>query len=135
MTNAENTPLRVLLVEDDEIDRECLERLFRKLDLKIELSFAHDGLAAVQMLGLQKEQVNNTSMPDLILLDINMPKMNGLEVLETLAENDIIGQTKIVMLTTSDREQDIQDAAKFGIDSYLVKPISMDMLQNLIRMA
>tara|TARA_R110002110_G_scaffold415807_1_gene656447 strand:- start:61994 stop:62452 length:459 start_codon:yes stop_codon:yes gene_type:complete len=112
----------ILLVEDDDIDRECVVRLFEKHKIIDRLLFAHDGCDAI--LKLSKYQAKNKErFPGLIMLDINMPKINGFDFLKYCRENDNLRHIPIVILTTSDRKKDIEQAKQFAVLDYIVKPL------------
>ena len=124
--------LSVMLVDDDEIDREYVHRLFEKHNLINHLRFAKDGYEAYSRLkGLndfEKEQI-----PDLILLDINMPRMNGLEFLEAMRKESEFSNVKVVMLSTSDRHEDKIKSIEYGIEKYVVKPIKYEDLEPVLK--
>lgn len=115
----------ILLVEDNEGDilltREAL------LDGKIvtEISVANDGEEAIEFLEkiLDNQDVR---LPDLILLDINLPKKNGHEVLKHIKHHDTLKQIPVIMLTTSSSEKDIQASYKNYANCYITKPIEME---------
>lgn len=116
--------MKILLVEDDYLDAMNVQRVFTKLHLPHEVSVAHNGIEALDML---KE---NNYNPDLILLDLNMPKMNGLEFLHALRGTDRHGRSKVFVMTTSDEESDRAEAERLGISGYIIKPLSFDRFDN-----
>lgn len=131
--SSSNPSKHILLVEDDEIDKECVIRLIKKHDIKVTLSFAQNGLEAIEILKGEKQVSGSlNTLPDLILLDINIPKMNGIEVLEALSNQEFIRPLNIVMLTTSDRDQDKISSSLYPIKTYLTKPITLDKLESLL---
>lgn len=106
----------ILLVEDDEVDAEGVRRAFSKLDANIELTRAHDGVEALEIL-----QSKKLTKPYLVLLDINMPRMNGIDFLRIIRRTEAIKRTIIFILTTSSSEEDMLAAYNNNITGYIVK--------------
>jgi len=106
---------KILLVEDDQIERLKFERAISKLDHTFDLLVAKNGEEALAIC-LDKN-------PHLIFLDLNMPKMNGLEFLFELKNTPIISYIPVMILTTSDNQQDKMEAYKLGIAGYVLKPL------------
>jgi CheY-like chemotaxis protein len=110
----------ILLVEDDEIEAEAIRRSFRKYHLPNTITVAADGLAALELL-------NGTGSggapyrPNLILLDLNMPRMSGLEFLDVLRQDPLLRRNIVFILTTSNREEDKVAAYDRQVAGYLVK--------------
>jgi CheY-like chemotaxis protein len=112
--------LNILLVEDDEVDVMNVQRAFERNHLKNALFVAGNGLDALEML-------RGSRMPKdrrLILLDLNMPKMNGIEFLEALRADPELSGTPVVVLTTSNDDQDKLDAYTFNVAGYMLKPVT-----------
>ncbi len=112
--------LNILLVEDDEVDVMNVRRAFEKAHVSNPLYVAGNGLEALDML-------RGTSIPQerrLVLLDLNMPKMNGIEFLEALRADPALSSTPVVVLTTSNDDQDKIDAYNFNVAGYLLKPVT-----------
>ncbi len=112
--------LNILLVEDDEVDVMNVERAFERNHLTNALYVAGNGLEALEMLRgktIPKER-------RLVLLDLNMPKMNGIEFLEALRADPELAKTPVVVLTTSNDDQDKIDAYNFNVAGYLLKPVT-----------
>ena len=112
-------PIRVLLAEDDDDHVTLLRRAIRGYPREIELTVARDGQEAVEFLRGRTE-----SRPDLILLDMNMPKLTGLEVLRTVKSTDTLDAIPTVMLTTSARDEDRAASMTSGADDYIIKPVN-----------
>ena len=106
---------RILLVEDDLVDVKTVKRAFQDLGTNCGLTHASNGEEALQIL-------SQDPLPSLILLDLNMPVMNGLEFLEEKAGKPRFSSIPTVVLTTSNHEQDKRRAYEFGVAGYLVKP-------------
>ena len=114
--------LNILLVEDDEVDVMNVKRAFERNRMTSSLFVAGNGLEALEILHsgiIPKER-------RLILLDLNMPKMNGIEFLEALRADPEFASTPVVVLTTSNDDQDKVDAYNFNVAGYLLKPVTFN---------
>jgi len=120
-------PLNILVVEDDDIDMMSVERSFKDLRLQNPLTRAKDGQEAWEML-ITPDNELRADTPDIILLDLNMPRMGGAELLKKLSTLKIDLDSKVFVLTTSESDKDIIDAHKYGISGYLLKS---DLLESL----
>ena len=120
MTN--NLAVEVLLVEDNPDDAELTIRVLKKHNLANNLFHVHDGEEALEFL-FAKE---NTNIPKLILLDLKMPKVDGIEVLRKLKADEERKLIPVVVLTSSKEGADIQEAYRLGVNSYIVKPVDFD---------
>ncbi|MEL6494286.1 MAG: response regulator [Cyanobacteria bacterium J06623_7] len=117
--------INILLVEDDEVDVMNVKRAFKKYKITNPLSVAGNGVDALAMLrisddGIPKVPVNRR----LILLDLNMPKMNGLEFLQELRQDETLKRTPVIVLTTSDEDKDRIEAYNLNVAGYILKPIT-----------
>jgi CheY-like chemotaxis protein len=117
-----NAPLQVLLVEDDEIDVENVRRTFAAAGEPTHITVARDGQQALDM--LTSGQVPSDKL--LILLDLNLPRMNGIEFLRTLRGDPAFDHLPVVVLTTSDAEPDRVSAHNLDVTGYMLKPINFD---------
>lgn len=113
-------PLHILLVEDDEIDAEAVLRALRQQQLSYTLTRALDGLEALHLLRGQNSY-SSLCKPHLILLDLNMPRMNGFEFLQALRADSDLKQSIVFVLTTSDRDEDKLAAYNQQVAGYLLK--------------
>lgn len=120
----------ILLVEDDEVDVMNLERAFAKFRITNPLYIAGNGVEALQML---REQGAGRlrPYPKLVLLDLNMPKMNGIEFLKSLRADPKLGHTPVVVLTTSNDEEDKVNAYDLNVAGYLLKPVTFSNFVEL----
>jgi hypothetical protein len=126
-------PINVLLVEDDEVDVMNVQRAFKRNNITNPLYVAHNGLDALQM--LRGEGVQEPAIPDdrrMILLDINMPKMNGIEFLQELRQDETLKSTPVVVLTTSDADQDRLNAYRLNVAGYILKPVTFATFSDVI---
>ena len=115
----------ILLVEDDELDVISVERSLKKLNEEYILYTAYNGIEALEMLrGVNGEVMN--PLPNVILLDLNMPKMNGIEFLRALRADEKLKDLKVFIMTTSGEEGDRKTAESLGISGYLIKPLNFN---------
>src|SRR5690349_21087541 len=112
----------ILLVEDDELDVISVQRSLKKLDQEYELHNAYNGVEALELLRGRKG--HDAITPDVILLDLNMPKMNGIEFLKELRKDERLKDVKVFIMTTSGEESDRKEADQLGISGYLIKPLN-----------
>jgi len=113
----------ILLVEDNQDDVRLTMRAFDKNHIKNEIVVAADGEQAVRLL---LPDSGEPMRPGLVLLDIELPKIDGLEVLRRLRDDDRTRSVPVVVLTTSDQEQDIVDSYRLGANSVVRKPVVFD---------
>ncbi len=115
----------VLLVEDNNDDAELTIRELKKYHLANNLHHAKDGEEALKFIFDNKDADGNylVKMPKLILLDIKMPKLNGIELLEKLKQDDRTKLIPVVILTSSNEDPDIKKCYELGANSYIVKPV------------
>jgi CheY-like chemotaxis protein len=110
----------ILLIEDDELDIISVERSLKKVNNDYILHTAYNGIEALKML----RDTTQVLIPDVILLDINMPKMNGIEFLKVLRADAILKDIKVFIMTTSSENSDRSDAEELGISGYILKPLN-----------
>jgi chemotaxis family two-component system response regulator Rcp1 len=124
--------VNVLLVEDSVGDVRLMQEAFRGLDASIELHVASDGIEAMAFLGREGAYVD-APRPDLILLDLNLPKMDGREVLARIKRDDRLKIIPTVILTTSEAEADINISYQLQANCYLRKPAQWDAFDSIVR--
>jgi len=115
--------LHILLVDDDEVDVMNVQRAFKKNNIRNPLYIASNGLEALDLLRGQAGQ----AIPGprrLVLLDLNMPKMSGLEFLRAIREDPALRSLTVVVLTTSDDERDRIEAYNLNVAGYILKPVT-----------
>ncbi len=127
-TNINRLPIDILLVEDDEADIGITLRVFEKGKLKNNIYVVRDGQEALDFVSHQGQYQDKEKYPrpDLILLDIRMPKMDGFEVLKRLKVDPGTNFIPVVMLTSSRNEEDVVKSYTGGAASYIPKPVSYD---------
>jgi len=112
--------LNVLLIEDDMIEIMKLNRTISSLNLNHNIIEANNGEDALKILQKKDE------LPDIILLDLNMPKVNGIEFLNILKKDDTLRYIPTIILTTSNNEKDLLECYKLGIAGYVIKPLKYE---------
>ncbi len=124
-------PIKLLLVEDNEGDILLIQEALIEAKIMNRMEIARDGAAAITLLeDLAKN--NKNALPDVILLDINLPKKNGHEVLASIKENSSLKKIPIIVLTTSNSEQDIFKAYDLHANCYIVKPLEVNNFLQVI---
>ena len=124
----------ILLVEDNNSDAEMTIRALRKNNLANNLLHVKDGAAALDFLFAQGtysgRQIEN--IPKMILLDLKMPKVNGIEVLVKIKSNEGTKKIPVVILTSSKEDPDIRKCYELGVNSYVVKPVEFDTFYKVV---
>jgi CheY-like chemotaxis protein len=118
---------RILVVEDDEIDILNMERVFRRNGVLNSLEFARNGEEALEK--LQSLEFRRLG-PFGVLMDLNMPKMGGLELLRRIREDASLNGVPIVVFSTSDQEEDLDEAFRYHPTAYFVKALSQERFQE-----
>jgi CheY-like chemotaxis protein len=125
-------PLRVLLIEDNPGDVRLMQEAFRDADETIQLHVATDGADAMAF--LRREGVNeNVPRPDFIILDLNLPKMDGREVLTQIKADKGLKTIPTVILTTSEANSDVLRSYQLQANCYLCKPVQLEAFEILVR--
>lgn len=112
--------LSILFIEDDVIETMKMNRTINKLQLPHAIKEAKNGEQALKILN------NKDSLPDLIFLDLNMPKINGLEFLKILKKDEVLKYIPTIVLTTSNNRKDVLECYKTGIAGYILKPLKYE---------
>jgi two-component system, chemotaxis family, response regulator Rcp1 len=128
----EGKPIEVLLVEDSPGDVRLTKEAFRSANPAIHLHVASDGVEAMAFLRNEGSQVH-APRPDLILLDLNLPKMDGREVLSHIKKDESLKGIPTIILTTSDAEVDVAKSYQLQANCYLNKPVQLDHFQDLVK--
>jgi CheY-like chemotaxis protein len=126
------TSLDVLLVEDNPGDVRLTQEAFRDANVSVLLHVVSDGIEALAFLR-REPPYSEAPRPDLILLDLNLPKMDGREVLALVKADQEFNTIPIVILTTSDAEADILRSYQLQANVYLSKPVQLDAFESLVR--
>nr|WP_319374781.1 response regulator [uncultured Methanobacterium sp.] len=123
--------VEVLLVEDNPGDVRLIQEVFKEAKIKNVLHVARDGEEAMKMLRLEGE--NPTRIPDLILLDLNLPKKDGRAVLKEIKKDDKLKCIPVVVLTSSIRDEDLIETYKNNANCYIAKPVDLDQLIKVVQ--
>nr|WP_310589968.1 response regulator [Dyadobacter diqingensis] len=115
--------MTILLVEDDEVDIMNVKRAFKKNNISNPLVVAHNGLEALEVL---RSPATDAPKPRIILLDLNMPKMGGIEFLKEIRQDPELSSLSVFVMTTSNEDGDKIDAFNLNVAGYILKPLSMD---------
>ena len=126
--------IEILLVEDNESDAEMTIRALQKNNLANKLLHVADGAAAVDFLFAKGEYESrkDEKLPKLILLDLKMPRLNGIQVLQKIRADERTKRIPVVVLTSSKEDPDIKNCYDMGANSYVVKPVLFDEFQTAI---
>ena len=123
----------VLLVEDEAADADLVQMAFEEGRLLAHLHHVIDGVEALEFLRREGDRFADAPRPDLILLDLNMPRMNGREFLESIKQDPDLRRIPVVVLTTSDVERDVVASYDLGASGYVVKPVDLDQFMKAIQ--
>jgi len=125
-------PVEILLVEDNPNDLELTLHALRKHRLANSISVARDGAEALDFLFCTGEHAHRAPAgpPKLILLDLKLPKLSGLQVLRRVREDPRTANVPIVVLTSSSEDRDIAEAYRLGVNSYIVKPVDFEQFSK-----
>lgn len=126
--NNDLTPVHILLVEDNPQDVEITRRALEKGQVKNRLTVARDGQEALDIL----EALKSDDPPALILLDLNLPRLNGIEVLQVIKADPHLRRIPVIVLTTSTREEDVVRAYDLGVNTFISKPVRFEDFMRVV---
>ena len=124
-------PISILMAEDDEQDQLLVKKAFQKARAINGLSFVNDGAELLQYLR-REGPFADAVLPDILLLDLNMPKMDGREALEEIKKDPQLNHIPVVILTTSDADEDILRSYRLGANSYIQKPVTFEKMVEVV---
>ena len=124
---------RILLVEDNPGDIRLTQEALKESNSPILLDVVTDGEQAIDFL-FRRNKFSESVRPNIILLDINLPKKNGIEVLKEIKSNDSLKKIPVIVLTTSDADHDITKAYSLYANSYIIKPVDFDDFARVIKL-
>jgi CheY-like chemotaxis protein len=127
----QTNPINILLVEDNPADARLIKEVFKDTKTKNRLYVVKDGVEAMAFLNQEVDYVD-IPRPDVILLDLNLPRKDGREVLKELKEDNILKRVPIVILTTSSAEEDIIKTYNNHANCYITKPVDFDQFLKVI---
>lgn len=125
-------PINILLVEDNPGDVRLTQEAFREGNIKVNIEVARDGVEAISYLRKQAPFLE-AILPDLILLDLNLPKKDGREVLAEIKNDPDLKRIPVVVLTTSNAEADILKSYNLHVNSYINKPVDFDRFFEIVQ--
>jgi CheY-like chemotaxis protein len=125
-------PVKILLVEDNPHDVEITVRALKKGQVKNELVIARDGQEALDV--LFGANTGEKFLPGLVLLDLNLPKVNGLEVLKELKADPELRRVPVIILTASTHEQDVVRSYELGVNTFITKPVKFEDFIRVVTM-
>lgn len=123
--------LKILHVEDNPGDVYVIRRVLKNYDTPNELHNIADGESAIEF--LQKSQTDESACPDLVLLDINLPSINGDEVLKWIRNEEFLKDLPVIVLSSSSSKRDIEKMTLFGANAYVTKPDDLDGYSGLVK--
>ena len=126
------TPIEILLVEDNPGDVRLTREALCEARVRNRLHVAADGVEALAFLR-RTGRYTDAARPDLVLLDLNLPRKNGREVLEEIKGDAALSQIPVVILTTSQAEQDIMESYRLRANAYVAKPVDLDQFMKVVR--
>lgn len=131
MNEYNRTKAKILLIEDNAADIRLTKEVLQESKIVNSLDIVRDGVEAIDFLK-KRGKFSNTSKPNLILLDLNLPKRNGFEVLEIIKQDKELKRIPIVILTVSDAKEDLIKAYNLHANSYVIKPLEMKEFYKII---
>lgn len=123
--------IEVLLIEDNPGDVRLITEALKDAKIHIHIAVAHDGVEALRLLRCEGKY-SKAALPDLILLDLNLPKMNGLEVLATIKQDENLHRIPVVIVTSSQADQDIAASYDLHANCFVTKPVDLDQFFNVV---
>jgi CheY-like chemotaxis protein len=133
MNERPNRPFVILLVEDEPADAYLIKVALRETRAPIELHWVNDGIEAFEFLRREGDGFRAAPHPNLILLDLNMPRMDGREFLTAIKQEPQFRDIPVIMLTTSDVERDVLASYQLGAAGYVVKPVGLAELAAAVK--
>jgi two-component system, chemotaxis family, response regulator Rcp1 len=124
--------MNILLVEDNEGDIELTKRAFKRANLSATLSVTHDGVEAIEYLSRQG-RFSDAVRPDLVLLDLNMPRMGGHQFLDIVKQDEKLKSIPVIVLTSSDAPKDIRECYERHANCYILKPFDSKKFTDMIK--
>lgn len=124
--------LTILLVEDNPADARLIMEFFKEINIKNNLHIVHDGMEAMEFLFKQCKGNMDKYCPDLVILDLNLPRMSGREILKEIKEDEELKTIPVLILTTSDASEDVKECYDHYANCYLIKPVDFDEFANVM---
>jgi CheY-like chemotaxis protein len=128
----DNNVIEIVIVEDNPSDAELLMRVFKKHNVGNKIVLLKDGVEAMDFFFPQKSVAGGNSTPRVVILDLKLPKINGIEVLRRLKAEEETKKLPVIVLTSSKEERDLRDSYNSGVNSYVTKPIKFDEFAKVV---
>ena len=125
-------PVKILSVEDNPADVMMIQEMFREGNLRTELEFVKDGADALDYL-FQRGSFTSANAPDFILLDLNLPKVDGKEVLKEIKKHPTLREIPVIVFSSSSRREDVQSSYNLYANAFVTKPRDLQEFENAIR--
>lgn len=125
-------PFEILLVEDNSGDARLMKEAFRDIETPCNISIAKDGVDAIRFL-YRKDEFFGAPRPDLIILDLNLPRKDGREVLAEVKKDPSLKVIPIIVLSTSSSDRDVRTAHELYANSYIKKPVDLDEFEQVVK--
>lgn len=122
----------ILHIEDDDIDSMVMGRAFKTLEIPHKLIRAKDGIEALNMLRGTGGMEKLSPMPDIVVIDLNMPRMNGIEFLREIRSDEKLRHLYVYVITTSNDENDKAEAFKYCAAGYILKPVNLESFKEVL---
>ncbi|MXV64305.1 response regulator [Natronorubrum sp. JWXQ-INN-674] len=132
MTSRLEEPIEILLVEDNPGDVRLTEEAFKELPSETTIHVATDGDEALEFLSGKRSDDASASLPDLVLLDLNLPRMGGLEFLDTIQDDPKLTRMPVLVLTSSNAIEDVLESYELAANAYLTKPTDPDEYASMV---
>lgn len=132
MTLSESSAVQILLVEDNPADARMALHALKKNNLANQVDWVKDGEAALDYLFHRGDYSNHKGLPRVVLLDLRLPKLDGIDVLRELRANPETRELPVVMLTSSKEDRDIIESYKLGANSYVSKPVNFHEFADIV---
>jgi len=124
--------VEILVIEDDPNDQELIMRVLKKHNMANQMILLKDGAEALDFLFPKNKERRGADHPKVILLDLKLPKVDGLEVLRRLKSDELTKKIPVVILTSSKEERDLSSAYELGVNSYVTKPIRFEEFAKVV---
>lgn len=124
----------LLHIEDDNVDQMVVGRVLNKMDVVNQVHHASNGEEALNKLRGENGEELLSPFPNIILLDINMPKMNGIEFLKELRNDERLKHLSVYMVTTSSDDEDVKGAYEYNVAGYIIKPVDIAHFENTFKL-
>jgi len=132
MDNSENNEeIRILVIEDNPADIRIIQEVFKDFKIKTQLYISRDGIEALDFLN-KNGKYKDMPCPDLILLNLSLPRKNGMELLKDIKKDTNLKEIPVIVLTTSNAEEDILNAYKLQANCFITQPIDFDEYKNVL---